>query len=147
MGDSRHPLYYLIVSSVVNVVLDLLFVAGFGMGVDGAALATVISQAASAALGFWRLCHATGPYRIWFRKVRFHGRTLRQLLTLGILRLQNSIIAIANVVVQSSINLYGPMAMAGCGSYSKIEGFAFLPINSLRWPGHLHRPEPGRETI
>ena len=131
VGDSRHPLYYLIVSSVVNVVLDLLFVAGFGMGVDGAALATVISQAASAALGFWRLCHTTGPYRIWFRKVRFHGRTLRQLLTLGIPSgVQNSIIAIANVVVQSSINLYGPMAMAGCGSYSKIEGFGFLPINS-----------------
>ena len=132
MGDSRHPLYYLIVSSVVNVVLDLLFVAGFGMGVDGAALATVISQAASAALGFWRLCHTTGPYRIWFRNVRFHGRTLRQLLTLGIPSgVQNSIIAIANVVVQSSINLYGPMAMAGCGSYSKIEGFGFLPINSF----------------
>ena len=132
VGDSRHPLYYLIVSSVVNVVLDLLFVAGFGMGVDGAALATVISQAASAALGFWRLCHTTGPYRIWFRKVRFHGRTLRQLLTLGIPSgVQNSIIAIANVVVQSSINLYGPMAMAGCGSYSKIEGFGFLPINSF----------------
>ena len=132
VGDSRHPLYYLIVSSVVNVVLDLLFVAGFGMGVDGAALATVISQAASAALGFWRLCHTTGPYRIWFRNVRFHGRTLRQLLTLGIPSgVQNSIIAIANVVVQSSINLYGPMAMAGCGSDSKIEGFGFLPINSF----------------
>ena len=132
VGDSRHPLYYLIVSSVVNVVLDLLFVAGFGMGVDGAALATVISQATSATLGFWRLCHTTGPYRIWFRKVRFHGRTLRQLLTLGIPSgVQNSIIAIANVVVQSSINLYGPMAMAGCGSYSKIEGFGFLPINSF----------------
>ena len=94
--------------------------------------AAVISQATSATLGFWRLCHTTGPYRIWFRKVRFHGRTLRQLLTLGIPSgVQNSIIAIANVVVQSSINLYGPMAMAGCGSYSKIEGFGFLPINSF----------------
>ena len=132
VGDSRHPLYYLIVSSVVNVVLDLLFVAGFGMGVDGAALATVISQAVSAVLGFWRLCRTTGTYRVWLGKVRFHGRTLRQLLTLGIPSgLQNSIIAIANVVVQSSINLYGAMAMAGCGSYSKIEGFGFLPINSF----------------
>ena len=132
MGDSRHPLYYLIVSSVVNVVLDLLFVAGFGMGVDGAALATVISQAASAVLGFWRLAHVTGSYRVWVKKVRFHARALRQLLTLGIPSgIQNSIIAIANVVVQSSINLYGAMAMAGCGSYSKIEGFGFLPINSF----------------
>lgn len=132
VGDSRHPLYYLVVSSVVNVVLDLLFVAGLGMGVDGAALATVISQAASAALGFYRLCRVTGPYRLWPRKVRFNGPMLRQLLTLGIpAGLQNSIIAIANVVVQSSINLYGAMAMAGCGSYSKIEGFAFLPISSF----------------
>ena len=132
VGDSRHPLYYLVVSSVVNVVLDLLFVAGLGMGVDGAALATVISQAASAALGFHRLCRVTGPYRLWPRKVRFNGPMLRQLLTLGIpAGLQNSIIAIANVVVQSSINLYGAMAMAGCGSYSKIEGFAFLPISSF----------------
>ena len=132
LGDSKSPLYAMIIAAAINVVLDLLFVAGFGMGVDGAALATVISQAASAALGFWRLCHTTGPYRIWFRKVRFHGRTLRQLLTLGIPSgVQNSIIAIANVVVQSSINLYGPMAMAGCGSYSKIEGFGFLPINSF----------------
>ena len=132
VGDSRHPLYYLVVSSVVNVVLDLLFVAGLGMGVDGAALATVISQAASAALGFHRLCRVTGPYRLWPRKVRFNGPMLSRLLTLGIpAGLQNSIIAIANVVVQSSINLYGAMAMAGCGSYSKIEGFAFLPISSF----------------
>lgn len=132
VGDSRHPLYYLILSSFINVALDLLFVAGFGMGVDGAALATVISQAVSAGLGFYRLCRATGPYRVWPKKVRFHGPLLRQLLTLGIPSgLQNSIIAIANVVVQSSINLYGATAMAGCGSYSKIEGFAFLPINSF----------------
>ena len=132
VGDSRHPLYFLILSSVTNVVLDLLFVAGFGMGVDGAALATVISQAVSAFLGFRKLIHTTGSHRVWLRKVRFHLPMLRQVLTMGIPSgLQNSIIAIANVVVQSSINLYGATAMAGCGSYSKIEGFAFLPITSF----------------
>lgn len=132
VGDSRHPLYYLITSSVVNVALDLLFVAGLGMGVEGAALATVISQAVSATLGFWRLTHSTGPYRVWPRKVRFSAPMLRQVLTLGIPSgIQNSIIAIANVVVQSSINMYGAMAVAGCGAYSKIEGFAFLPINAF----------------
>lgn len=132
VGDSRHPLYFLIISSLTNVVLDLLFVAGFGMGVEGAALATVISQAVSAILGVRRLIHATGPYRVYPRKVRFDLGMLKQVLTMGIPSgVQNSIIAIANLVVQSSINVYGSMAMAGCGSYSKIEGFAFLPINSF----------------
>ena len=132
VGDSRHPLYYLIVSSSLNVVLDLLFVAGLGMGVDGAALATVLSQAASAVLGLRRLMNTTGAYRVWPRKVRFNLPMLRQVLTMGIPSgIQNSIIAIANVVVQSSINLYGAMAVAGCGAYSKIEGFDFLPISSF----------------
>ena len=132
VGDSRHPLYYLITSSVINIVLDLLFVAGFGMGVEGAALATVISQAVSATLGFHRLMHTTGVYRVWPRKVRFHLSMLRQVLGMGLPSgLQNSIIAIANVVVQSSINLYGAHAMAGCGAHAKIEGFAFLPINAF----------------
>ena len=131
VGDSRHPLYYLVVSSVVNVVLDLLFVAGLGMGVDGAALATVISQAASAALGFHRLCRVTGPYRLWPRKVRFNGPDAQTASHRASHSACKPIIAIANVVVQSSINLYGAMAMAGCGSYSKIEGFAFLPISSF----------------
>lgn len=132
VGDSKHPLYFLIISSLTNVVLDLLFVAGFGMGVEGAALATVISQAVSAILGMRRLIHAIGPYRVFPRKVRFDLPMLKQVLTMGIPSgVQNSIIAIANLVVQSSINVYGSMAMAGCGSYSKIEGFAFLPINSF----------------
>ena len=132
VGDSKHPLYYLIISSFTNVVLDLLFVAVLGMGVDGAALATVISQAVSAVLGLRRLMHAVGPYRIYPGKIRFNGPMLKQVLTMGIPSgIQNSIIAIANLVVQSSINVYGSMAMAGCGSYSKIEGFAFLPINSF----------------
>ena len=130
VGDSRHPLYYLIVSSLTNVALDLLFVGPMGMGVAGAALATVISQGVSALLGFHRLIHVAAPYRVFPRRVRFHLPTLRQVLSMGLpAGVQNSIISIANVVVQSSINLYGAMAMAGCGAYSKIEGFAFLPVN------------------
>ncbi len=130
VGDSKHPLYYLLMSSFINVALDLVFVALLGMGVDGAALATVISQAVSALLGIRRLMTATGPYRVWVRKIRFDMPMLRRVLTMGIPSgIQNSIISIANLVVQSSINVYGSMAMAGCGSYSKIEGFAFLPIN------------------
>ncbi len=130
VGDSKHPLYYLIVSSITNVALDLLFVGPLGMGVAGAALATVISQAVSAALGLRRLMTTHEVYRVFPKKVRFDGGMLRQVLGMGLpAGLQNSIISIANVVVQSSINMYGAMAMAGCGAYSKIEGFAFLPVN------------------
>ena len=132
VGDSRHPLYYLILSSFVNIVLDLLFVAGFGMGVDGAALATVISQAVSVILGFRRLMHTTGCFRIFPQKIRLHRDMLHELLSMGIPSgIQNSIISIANVVVQSSINVYGAMAMAGCGAYAKIGDFAFIPITSF----------------
>lgn len=131
LGDSRHPLYYLIVSSVTNVVLDILFIAVFGMGVEGAALATVIAQALSVALAFHKLIHSAGPTRVWPSKVRLHGRLLKELLLMGIPSgVQNSIISLANVVVQSSVNLYGAAAMAGCGAYSKLEGFAFLPVTS-----------------
>lgn len=132
VGDSRHPLYYLIVSSMVNVVLDVVLIAVFHMGVDGAALATVISQAVSAALGFRRLLHTDGCYRVFPKKVRLDGPMLTRLLRMGIpAGLQNSIISIGNVFVQSGINAFGATAMAGSGAYSKIEGFAFLPVNAF----------------
>ncbi|MBE5778238.1 MAG: MATE family efflux transporter [Clostridiales bacterium] len=132
VGDSRHPLYFLIVSSVVNVVLDLVFVAGLGMGVGGAALATVISQAVSAGLGFYRLFTTDEVFRVWPKKIRFHGKMLRRLLVMGIpAGLQNSIISIGNIFVQSGINRYDAMAVAGSGAYSKIEGFGFLPVNAF----------------
>ena len=130
VGDSRHPLYYLIFSSVVNVVLDLLFVAVFQLGVGSAALATVISQFLSAGLCFLRLTRTKEEYRIVIRRIRFDLPMLKQVIQNGLpTGLQNSIIAFANVVVQSNINAFGKMAVAGCGSYSKIEGFGFLPIN------------------
>lgn len=130
VGDSKHPLQYLIISSVVNVALDLLFVAVFKMGVGSAALATVISQFISASLCIIRLVKSQEEYRIVPRHIRFDPVMLRQVLQNGLpTGLQNSIIAFANVVVQSNINAFGKMAVAGCGSYSKIEGFGFLPIN------------------
>ncbi|MGI6260754.1 MAG: MATE family efflux transporter [Acutalibacteraceae bacterium] len=132
VGDSRHPLYYLIISSALNVALDLLFVAVFRWGIGGAALATVISQSVSAFLGFFRLCRIKTEYRIVPGKIRFHSDMLKQVLQMGIPSgLQNSVIALANLVVQSSINTFGAKAVAGCGAYAKIEGFGFLPITSF----------------
>ena len=132
LGDSRHPLYYLIVSSILNVALDLLFVGWLGFGVAGAAVATVISQSVSALLGLYRLSQATEAYRIRPSRIRLNLGMTRQILRMGIPSgVQNSIISLANLVVQSHINAFGALAMAGCGAYTKIEGFGFLPITSF----------------
>lgn len=129
VGDSRHPLMYLILSSVTNIALDLILVAGFHFGVGAAALATVISQCLSALLCFLHLLRGPKEYRIYLSKLRLDSLLLKQIISNGLpAGLQNSIISLANVVVQSNINKFGQMAVAGCGSYSKIEGFAFLPI-------------------
>ncbi len=129
VGDSRHPLHYLILSSLINVGLDLLFVGVFGLGVWSAATATTIAQFISLGLCLYRLCHYDTVYRVQLHKIRFNIPMLRQIVHFGLPSgVQNSIIAFANVIVQSNINAFGADAMAGCGTYSKLEGFAFLPI-------------------
>lgn len=132
VGNSKSPLYYLITSSIVNVVLDLLFVVVFKMGIAGAAIATVIAQGVSVCLAFYNLSHTADVHRVNFKKIKIHKDMLKEILSMGIPSgVQNSVIALANVVVQSNINSFGATAVAGCGSYSKIEGFAFIPITSF----------------
>ncbi len=132
VGDSRHPLYFLIASSITNVVLDIVFISVFHWGVAGAAVATVISQFLSTALSLYTLMRIDGPHKIRLRAICFHKQAFIQIIRYGIPSgVQNSIISLANVVVQSNINAFGAMAMAGCGAYSKLEGFAFLPIMSF----------------
>lgn len=129
VGDSRSPMVYLILASLTNVVLDLLFVAVFRWGVGSAALATILSQILSASLAFRRLTRTRACYRVNWRRIRFEGPMLRQVVTLGIPSgVQSSVVSLANVIVQANINAFGSAAMAGCGAYSKIEGFAFLPV-------------------
>ena len=129
VGDSRHPLYYLICSTMVNIVLDLLFVGALGFGVGAAALATTISQGISAALCCIHLMRSKDSSRLYLRKVRFHWQSFREIIRYGLpSAVQNSVIALANVVVQSNIFAFGPDAVNGCGAYSKLEGFAFLPV-------------------
>lgn len=131
-GDGKNPLYFLIISSIVNVLLDLLFIAVFNMGVGSAALATVISQFLSAWLCLRLLMKADADYRVKIKNIRFDVPMLGKIINFGVpAGIQNSVIGLANVVVQSNINHFGPMAMAGHGAYSKIEGFAFLPITSF----------------
>ncbi|MGL4800075.1 MAG: MATE family efflux transporter [Cellulosilyticaceae bacterium] len=132
VGDSKRPLFFLIISSIVNVVLDLLFVVVFKLGIGGAALATVIAQGVSMVLAFRHLMCTHEVYRVSFKKLGIHKDMLKQILQMGIPSgVQNSVIGLANVVVQSNINAFGAIAVAGCGSYAKIEGFVFIPITSF----------------
>lgn len=129
VGDSRHPLYYLIISSLVNIGLDYLFIGVLGLGVWSAAIATVASQLLSVCLCLFRLTRIDAAYRVRIRELRIDREMLKMILRYGLPSgFQNSVISIANVVVQSHINHFGPEAMAGCGAYAKIEGFAFLPV-------------------
>lgn len=129
VGDSKHPLYYLIVSTFINIGLDLLFVSAFDWGVGSAAVATTLSQGISALLCFIHLLRVDGPYRVQMKEISFDKESLLDIIKYGLPSgVQNSVIALANVVVQSNINSFGKAAMAGCGSYSKLEGFAFLPV-------------------
>ena len=129
VGDSKHPLYYLIASTFINIGLDVLFVGVFDWGVGSAAVATTVSQGVSALLCFIHLLRIDAPYRVKIRELSFDKESLLYIIKYGLPSgVQNSVIALANVVVQSNINSFGKAAMAGCGSYSKLEGFAFLPV-------------------
>ena len=129
VGDSKHPLYYLIFSSVLNVALDLLFIGAFHWGVWSAGLATVISQGVSAVLCFARLLRVKEVYRVSLKEIKFHRGMLSKIVRFGLPSgVQNSVIAIANLFVQSNVNTFDETVISGVGCYSKVEGFAFLPI-------------------
>lgn len=132
LGDSKRPLYYLIFSSLLNIGLDLLFIGVFKWGVWSAAVATAFSQAASVVPCFAHLCKKGTVYQIIPRNIRFHRDMLAETVRYGLPSgIQNSVIGLANVIVQTNINSFGKAATAAYGSYSKIEGFAFLPITSF----------------
>ncbi len=132
LGDSRSPLYYLIFSSLLNIALDVLFLAGFHWGVWSAAVATVLSQAASVVLCMRYLLRKGNLYTVEWKKIRFHRDMLSEIVRYGLPSgVQNSVISFANVIVQSQINSFGRLAMAAYGTHAKIEGFGFLPITSF----------------
>lgn len=132
VGDSRRPLYYLCVTSVINVVLDLLFVIVFHMGISGAALATILSQGISAVLVVNALVKDRDIYTLHVKKIRIDVRMMKRILNIGIpTGIQSAIISLSNVIVQANINSFGQNAIAGCSSYMKIDGFVVLPIMSF----------------
>ena len=132
LGDSRRPLYYLVFSSILNVILDVLFIGVFNWGVWSAAVATVIAQTASLVLSLVHLLKKGNIYTIELRKIRIHADMLWEIIRFGLPSgIQNCVISFANVIVQSQINAFGKVAMAAYGAHAKIEGFAFLPIMSF----------------
>ena len=131
-GDSRHPLIYLMISSAANIVLDLFFIKVLHWGVGGAAAATTIGQALSFILCMIRLIRTNEVYKVYIREIRFDIPLLKEIVRYGLPSgIQNSVIAIANVFVQSNYNTFSSVAVAGIGAYMKIEGFAFIPINAF----------------
>ena len=131
-GDSRHPLMYLMISSATNIVLDLFFIKVLHWGVGGAAAATTIGQALSFVLCMIRLIRTNEVYKVYIREIRFDIPLLKEIVRYGLPSgIQNSVIAIANVFVQSNYNTFSSIAVAGIGTYMKIEGFAFIPINAF----------------
>ena len=132
VGDSRRPLFFLILSALLNTALDLLFVLAFGMKVDGVALATVLSQVLSAILILVTLSREKGDYGIRWRKVRVDRESLRQILRIGLpSSIQAAVTSFSNVFVQSYINYFGSACMAGYGVYGKIDAFALIPVQSI----------------
>jgi putative MATE family efflux protein len=132
MGDSRRPLFFLLVSTALNTVGDLLFVAVFGWGVAGAAAATVIAEVIASAFVVVTLCRAKGPHRLHLRRLRIDPETARGIARLGVpAALQQAIITASNVVVQAYINGLGAVAVAGYAAAAKLDAFLPLPIQTM----------------
>lgn len=132
VGNSRRSLMYLVIAAVSNIVLDLLFVVGFKMGVEGVALATDIGQLISCIFILRFLIKSQDVYRLKLGDIRFYDNLLGKILKIGLpTGIQNIVISLSNVVVQSSVNSFGAAAMAGFAAYIKIDGFNILPVLSF----------------
>lgn len=132
IGDSRMPLYVLIACCLVNIVLDLLFVVAFRWGVLGVALATVISQAVSAALIMLRLMLTQEAYRVELKQIRFDRGLLRSVIRIGLpAGLQSVMYSLSNLLIQASINSFGTNAIASWAAIGKIDGFIWMVMGAF----------------
>lgn len=132
IGDTRRPLYYLLTSGIINVILNLIFVIGFRMGVAGVATATVISQAISAALILRCLTRLEGCCRLNLHGLKLHKSKTIQIIRIGFpAGLQGMVFSLSNVLIQSSVNSFGSVAMAGNTAAMNIEGFIYIAMNTF----------------
>ena len=131
VGDTKRPLYFLTLAGVINVIFNLFFVIVFDMGVAGVAIATVISQAISAILVLYCLCRSEGTYRLYFRRLHIYPDKFFSILKVGLSAgFQSFLFNIANIMVQSSVNSFGSLVMAGNTAANNIEGFVYVTISS-----------------
>ncbi|SDB24797.1 MATE family efflux transporter [Butyrivibrio sp. INlla16] len=131
-GDTRRPLYYLMNAGVINVILNLIFVIGFHMHVAGVALATILAQAVSAGLIVKALITTDEMYKLSIRKIRVDMDKTKRIVRVGLpAGLQGAIFSFSNVLIQSSINEFGSVAMAGSAAAANIEGFVYMAMNSV----------------
>ena len=132
VGDSQRPFYFLVVCAVMNTVLDLLFVLGFGMGVEGVALATILSQGVSAVLVMITLMKSDSCIRVVPSQLRIHWPLLKKIFRVGIpAALQMAVTSFSNVFVQSYINFFGADCMSGWTAYGKVDQLLFMPMQSI----------------
>lgn len=132
VGDTRRPLYYLMIAGVVNVILNLIFVIGLGMNVAGVALATIISQGLSAALIVRCLMRQDDIYRLVLTSIRVCPDKLRRIISIGLpAGIQSSLFSFSNVLIQSSVNSFGEIPMSGNATGSNLEGFVYVSMNAL----------------
>lgn len=132
VGNSKRSLLYLGIASFTNVVLDFLLIKRFGMGVKGAAIATNISQALSALLALLFLIRVPDIYKVHLSRIKIHKDMTLNILKVGVpTAIQNTVISLSNVIMQSSVNVFGALPMAGFGAFVKIDGFNILPVLSL----------------
>ena len=131
-GDTKRPLYFLLASGVLNVILNLIFVIYFGMSVDGVAYATIISQLLSAVLVYICLSKADTDYKLIISDLRIDKRIFAKILQVGLpAGIQGMIFSFSNIIIQSSINFFGDNAMAGSTSCQSIEGFVYTSMNAV----------------
>lgn len=132
VGDTKRPLYYLLTAGVINVLLNLFFVISLRLGVAGVALATVISQAVSAALVLRCLIRSEADYRLDLKSLTIKKDKLLKMIQIGVpAGLQGALFSISNVLIQTSVNSFGKVAMAGNTAASNIEGFVYTAMNAL----------------
>ena len=132
VGDTRRPLYYLLFSGIINVILNLIFVIIFKMGVAGVATATVVSETISAGLVLRCLMKSEGMFQLHMKKLRIKRQKALQIVRIGLpAGLQGAIFAISNVLIQSSINSFGSVAMAGNTAAGNLEGFVYTSMNAV----------------
>lgn len=132
VGDTKRPMYFLLLAGILNVFMNLFFVIVFHMGVAGVALATVLSQCVSAGLVLLCLIRSNGSIKLHLKEMKIHKEPLLKMIRVGLpAGIQGSIFSISNVLIQSSVNSFGDIAMAGNAAASNIEGFIYTCMNAI----------------